>query len=189
MGSTKTRCIDVRIVAATNANLKAGVEAGTFRQDLLYRLNTIALHLPPLRERGEDILLLARHFMDRFARKYKMEAKAFSPQEEQTLLSYKWPGNVRELQHCMERWVIDPKTPLCKILQDEGGEDSTNHDTEGLENSESHQTHFSLNLEELERQAIMEALKQSDGNLTQTAALLGITRYALYRKIDKYGLS
>ncbi|MBO5885327.1 MAG: sigma-54-dependent Fis family transcriptional regulator, partial [Bacteroidaceae bacterium] len=189
VGSTKTRCIDVRIVAATNANLKAGVEAGTFRQDLLYRLNTIALHLPPLRERGEDILLLARHFMDHFARKYKMEAKAFSPQEEQTLLSYKWPGNVRELQHCMERWVIDPKTPLCKILQDEGGEDSTNHDTEGFDNSESHQTHFSLNLEELERQAIMEALKQSDGNLTQTAALLGITRYALYRKIDKYGLS
>jgi transcriptional regulator with PAS, ATPase and Fis domain len=118
-----------------------------------------------------------------------MEAKAFSPQEEQTLLSYKWPGNVRELQHCMERWVIDPKTPLCKILQDEGAEDSANHDTEGYDNSESYQTHFSLNLEELERQAIMEALKQSDGNLTQTAALLGITRYALYRKIDKYGLS
>ena len=89
----------------------------------------------------------------------------------------------------MERWVIDPKTPLCKILQDEGGEDSTTHDTEGYDNSESYQTHFSLNLEELERQAIMEALKQSDGNLTQTAALLGITRYALYRKIDKYGLS
>ena len=189
VGSTKTRCIDVRIVAATNANLKAGVEAGTFRQDLLYRLNTIALHLPPLRERGEDILLLARHFMDHFARKYKMEAKAFSPQEEQTLLSYKWPGNVRELQHCMERWVIDPKTPLCKILQDEGGEDNANHETEGYDNPESHQSHFSLNLEELERQAIMEALKQSDGNLTQTAALLGITRYALYRKIDKYGLS
>jgi transcriptional regulator with PAS, ATPase and Fis domain len=145
--------------------------------------------LPPLRERGEDILLLARHFMDHFARKYKMEAKAFSPQEEQTLLSYKWPGNVRELQHCMERWVIDPKTPLCKILQDEAEEDSTNHETEGYDNSESHQSHFSLNLEELERQAIMEALKQSDGNLTQTAALLGITRYALYRKIDKYGLS
>ena len=188
VGSTKTRCIDVRIVAATNANLKAGVEAGTFRQDLLYRLNTIALHLPPLRERGEDILLLARHFMDRFARKYKREAKAFSPQEEQTLLSYKWPGNVRELQHCMERWVIDPKTPLCKILQDGSEDDSTTNDTEETENTGSYQTHFSLNLEELERQAIMEALKQSDGNLTQTAALLGITRYALYRKIDKYGL-
>jgi DNA-binding NtrC family response regulator len=89
----------------------------------------------------------------------------------------------------MERWVIDPKTPLCKILQDEDAEDSTTNDTEGFDNTESHQTHFSLNLEELERQAIMEALKQSDGNLTQTAALLGITRYALYRKIDKYGLS
>jgi DNA-binding NtrC family response regulator len=85
--------------------------------------------------------------------------------------------------------VIDPKTPLCKILQDEGAEDSATHDMEGYDNSESYQTHFSLNLEELERQAIMEALKQSDGNLTQTAALLGITRYALYRKIDKYGLS
>ncbi|MBQ8364730.1 MAG: sigma-54-dependent Fis family transcriptional regulator [Bacteroidaceae bacterium] len=170
VGSTKARKIDVRIVAATNANLPARVAEGTFREDLLYRLNTIELRIPPLRERGEDILLLARHFLKIYAEKYRSEVKEFSQNEEKQLMSYRWPGNVRELQHCIERWVIDSSLPLVPEKRDEAGKSA------------------SLNLEELERQTIRRALEQSNGNLSMAAELLGITRYSLYRKIDKHGI-
>lgn len=170
VGSTKARKIDVRIVAATNANLPARVAEGTFREDLLYRLNTIELRIPPLRERGEDILLLARHFLKIYAEKYRSEVKEFSQNEEKRLMSYRWPGNVRELQHCIERWVIDSSLPLVPEKRDEAGKSA------------------SLNLEELERQTIRRALEQSNGNLSMAAELLGITRYSLYRKIDKHGI-
>lgn len=170
VGSTKARKIDVRIVAATNANLPARVAEGTFREDLLYRLNTIELRIPPLRERGEDILLLARHFLRIYAAKYSSDAKEFSHNEEKQLMSYHWPGNVRELQHCIERWVIDSSLPLVPEKRDEAGKSA------------------SLNLEELERQTIRRALEQSNGNLSMAAELLGITRYSLYRKIDKHGI-
>lgn len=170
VGSTKARKIDVRIVAATNANLPLRVAEGTFREDLLYRLNTIELRIPPLRERGEDILLLARHFLKIYAEKYRSEVKEFSQNEEKRLMSYRWPGNVRELQHCIERWVIDSSLPLVPEKRDEAGKSA------------------SLNLEELERQTIRRALEQSNGNLSMAAELLGITRYSLYRKIDKHGI-
>lgn len=170
VGSTKARKIDVRIVAATNANLPVRVTEGTFREDLLYRLNTIELRIPPLRERGEDILLLARHFLKTYAEKYRSEVKEFSQNEEKRLMSYRWPGNVRELQHCIERWVIDSSLPLVPEKRDEAGKSA------------------SLNLEELERQTIRRALEQSNGNLSMAAELLGITRYSLYRKIDKHGI-
>ncbi len=170
VGSTKARKIDVRIVAATNANLPVRVAEGTFREDLLYRLNTIELRIPPLRERGEDILLLARHFLKIYAEKYRSEVKEFSQNEEKRLMSYRWPGNVRELQHCIERWVIDSSLPLVPEKRDEAGKSA------------------SLNLEELERQTIRRALEQSNGNLSMAAELLGITRYSLYRKIDKHGI-
>lgn len=172
IGSTKVQKIDIRIVAATNANLRARVLEGTFREDLLYRLNTIELHLPPLRERGEDILLLARHFMKIYAQKYNSDANAFTTDEEHRLLSYPFPGNVRELQHSIERKVIDPGAPFLA---------STMH----LQQKESEE---SLNLEELERRAIRKALEQSNGNMSIAAELLGITRYALYRRIEKYGI-
>ncbi len=170
VGSTKARKIDVRIVAATNANLPVRVAEGTFREDLLYRLNTIELRIPPLRDRGEDILLLARHFLKIYAEKYRSEVKEFSQNEEKRLMSYRWPGNVRELQHCIERWVIDSSLPLGPEKRDEAGKSA------------------SLNLEELERQTIRRALEQSNGNLSMAAELLGITRYSLYRKIDKHGI-
>ena len=170
VGSTKARKIDVRIVAATNANLPARVAEGTFREDLLYRLNTIELRIPPLRERGEDILLLARHFLRIYAAKYNSDVREFSHNEEKQLMSYHWPGNVRELQHCIERWVIDSSLPLVPEKRDEAGKSA------------------SLNLEELERQTIRRALEQSNGNLSMAAELLGITRYSLYRKIDKHGI-
>ncbi|MBQ8449415.1 MAG: sigma-54-dependent Fis family transcriptional regulator [Bacteroidaceae bacterium] len=171
IGSTKVKKINIRIVAATNANLRARVAEGTFREDLLYRLNTIELHLPPLRERGSDIMLLAQHFLKKYAQKYGNNIDSFSADEEQRLLSYPFPGNVRELQHCIERLVIDPEAPFL-----------TNSTVVKQPEQES------LNLEELERRAIRKALEQSNGNMSIAAELLGITRYALYRRIDKHGI-
>lgn len=171
IGSTKVQKINVRIVAATNADLHAGVAEGSFREDLLYRINTIEFHLPPLRERGEDILLLAQHFMDIYAKKYKKGTKQLTHNEKRQLLAYPFPGNVRELQHCVERMVIDPGAPFPSGT---GRREDTVQD--------------SLNLEELERTTIRKALEQSNGNLSIAAELLGITRYALYRKIDKHGI-
>lgn len=171
IGSTKVKKIDIRIVAATNANLRARVADGTFREDLLYRLNTIELHLPPLRERGSDIMLLAQHFLKKYAQKYGSKVNGLSANEEQRLLSYPFPGNVRELQHSIERLVIDPEAPFL-----------TNSTVVKQQEQES------LNLEELERRAIRKALEQSNGNMSIAAELLGITRYALYRRIDKHGI-
>lgn len=171
IGSTKVQKINVRIVAATNADLHARVAEGSFREDLLYRINTIEFHLPPLRERGEDILLLAQHFMDIYAKKYKKGTKLLTHNEKCQLLAYPFPGNVRELQHCVERMVIDPGAPFPSGT---GRREDT--------------AQASLNLEELERTTIRKALEQSNGNLSIAAELLGITRYALYRKIDKHGI-
>lgn len=173
IGSNKVQHIDVRIVAATNADLRARVGEGTFREDLFYRLNTVELHLPPLRERGDDILLLAGHFLRVYSRKYNKEAEAFTQEEKAALMSYTWPGNVRELQHCVERWLIDPASPLVPVVR------------KGQCGAPARE---SLNLEELERMAIRRALEQSDGNMSLAAEMLGITRYALYRKIDKHGI-
>lgn len=171
VGATKTRKIDVRIVAATNANLPQRVAEGSFREDLLYRLNTIELQLPPLRERGNDILLLAQHFKDLFTQKYHTTARNFTPEEEKKLLSHPWPGNVREMQHCIERWAIDPEASITPTAP-----------------TSKPQEQVPLNLDELERIAIRRALEQAGGHLSAAAELLGITRYALYRKIDKHGI-
>ena len=173
VGSTKVRNIDVRIIAATNADLQARVAEGTFRQDLLYRLNTIELSLPPLRERGNDILLLAEHFLAHYSKKYNFPIRELTEAERGAILSHPWKGNVRELQHAMER---------CVVMHSE-----FNATTLAIEET-STATLQTLNLEELERQAIHHALEQADGNLSQAATLLGITRFALYRKINKMGL-
>ena len=106
LGSTQSTPIDVRLICATNADIRRMVEEGRFRQDLLYRINTIELHIPPLRERGNDILLLADHFLQRYARKYRKEMRGLTREAKNKLLKYAWPGNVRELQHTMERAVI-----------------------------------------------------------------------------------
>ncbi len=175
LGSTKITPIDIRLICATNSPIHQLVEEGRFRQDLLYRINTIEIHIPPLRERGEDILLLAEHFMQIFARKYKKSQKGFSKEARQKLMMYSWPGNVRELQHAIERAVILSHTPLLKaddfIL--------TPQPEKRMEENES------LNLHELEQNAIERAIRRCNGNLTQAAELLGISRYALYRKLEK----
>lgn len=178
LGATRPVSIDVRLISATNMNIHAMVEEGTFRQDLLYRINTIELHIPPLRERGNDIQLLADYFLARYARKYKKEIKGLSREARNKLQGYHWPGNVRELQHAIERAVILSDASLLRpdnfMLQP-----SVSRKKESAEE---------LNLGVLEKDAIERALRRADGNVTRAAELLGITRFALYRKLDKLGL-
>lgn len=183
IGSNKVSHVDVRILAATNAHLREKVGEGTFRQDLFYRLNTIELHLPPLRDRGEDIVLLAEYFLKIYSGKYSVGDVVLGASAKQKLLKHTWPGNVRELQHCIERAIVlGDKTELA--AEDIRLEDSV----VALGTSSGSIKVDSLNLQTLEREAIKRAISLSNGNLTQAAELLGITRFALYRKIDKLGV-
>lgn len=183
IGSNKVSQVDVRILAATNAHLREKVGEGTFRQDLFYRLNTIELHLPPLRERGEDIVLLAEYFLKIYSGKYSVGDVVLGASAKQKLLKHTWPGNVRELQHCIERAIVlGDKTELA-------AEDIRLEDSVVASGTSSGSIKVdSLNLQTLEREAIKRAISLSNGNLTQAAELLGITRFALYRKIDKLGV-
>ena len=178
LGSTQTIPIDVRLICATNADIRQMVEDGNFRQDLLYRINTIEIHIPPLRERGNDIILLAEHFLNHYARKYKKEMHGLTREAKNKLLKYAWPGNVRELQHTIERAVILGDGSMLKP------ENFLFHATPKQKKDEE----MVLNLEQLERQAIEKALRISDGNISRAAEYLGITRFALYRKLEKLGL-
>ena len=178
LGSTQTVPIDVRLISATNADIRQMVEDGNFRQDLLYRINTIEIHIPPLRERGNDIILLADHFLDRYTRKYKKKIHGLTREAKNKLLKYAWPGNVRELQHTIERAVILGDGSMLKP------ENFLFHTTSKQKKEEE----VVLNLEQLERQAIEKALRISNGNISRAAEYLGITRFALYRKLEKLGL-
>ena len=178
LGSTQTVPIDVRLICATNADIRQMVEDGNFRQDLLYRINTIEIHIPPLRERGNDIILLAEHFLNHYARKYKKEMHGLTREAKNKLLKYAWPGNVRELQHTIERAVILGDGSMLKP------ENFLFHTTSKQKKEEE----VVLNLEQLERQAIEKALRISNGNISRAAEYLGITRFALYRKLEKLSL-
>ena len=178
LGSTQTVPIDVRLICATNADIRQMVEDGNFRQDLLYRINTIEIHIPPLRKRGNDIILLADHFLDRYTRKYKKKIHGLTREAKNKLLKYAWPGNVRELQHTIERAVILGDGSMLKP------ENFLFHTTSKQKKEEE----VILNLEQLERQAIEKALRISNGNISRAAEYLGITRFALYRKLEKLGL-
>ena len=151
-----------------------------FRQDLLYRINTIEIHLPPLRERGEDILLLANHFMERYAKKYNKKIANINSEAGNRLMQYGWPGNVRELQHAIERAII-----LCDsgTLKPEHFSLNTVQST-----PKKHTQSQPKTLAEIEKQAISEALIRCSGNVSKAATELGITRFALYRKMEKYEL-
>lgn len=174
LGSAKNIDIDVRFICATNADIHQDVEDGRFRQDLLYRINTIELHIPPLRERENDIILLAEHFMHRFASKYRKNVKGIAKDAQRKLLAYPFPGNVRELQHAVERALILSDGNLLKsgdfILQPP-------HNRKRKDDV--------LNLETLENQAIQKAMERTGGNVNKAAELLGITRFALYRKMKR----
>lgn len=178
LGSTREQRIDVRFICATNSNLHERVSEGTFRQDLLYRINTVEIHMPPLRERDDDVLLLADYFVDIYKRKYKKEIRGISNEAKAKLMRYAWPGNVRELQHAVERAVILSEHSTL------GPQLFTLRPAPAPRKAEQR----TLNLEKLEREAIAEAVRVAEGNVNHAAELLGITRYALYRKIEKHGL-
>jgi transcriptional regulator with PAS, ATPase and Fis domain len=174
LGSTQVTSIDVRLLCATNADIHTEVAEGRFREDLLYRINTIEITIPPLRERGEDIILLAEHFLHTYANKYNKVVKTLNRDARQKLLRHTWPGNVRELMHAVERAVLLAKgSALCAqdfVLNE------TSHRTAQTQ---------TLNLERLEQEAIERAMQIAGGNVTRAAELLGITRFALYRKLNK----
>lgn len=174
LGATKSIPINVRLICATNADIHEMVALGNFRQDLLYRINTIELHIPPLRERENDVLLLADHFLEKYARKYKKHLTSISPQAQRELKEYGWAGNVRELQHAIERAVILAS-----------GNTLLPGDFMLKQVTMSKKPGQTLNLDSLEKQAIDKALTQCNGNMSQAAELLGISRFALYRKIEK----
>lgn len=175
LGSTRTIPIDVRFISATNTNLHQAVEDGLFRQDLLYRINTIEITIPPLRERGNDIILLAEYFLKELTTKYKKEIKGISSDGKQKLLRYHWPGNVRELQNIVERAVVLSSGRQLRA------------DDFVLLSGETRKTKAreTLNLEEIEQATIEKALAISNGNMNKAAEMLGITRFSLYRKINK----
>jgi len=177
VGSSKTRRVDVRVIAATNADLRAELAAGRFREDLLFRLNTIEIHLPPLRERREDIAPLAMHFLLRHAARYRKSLAGFDPPAMQQLLEHPWPGNVRELDHAVERAVLMTQGDLVRAadfaLRTEGGA------APRLEE---------MTLEDVERMLIRKALDRFGGNVSQAAGALGLSRSALYRRLQQYGL-
>ena len=174
LGSTQVTPIDVRYLCATNADIHTEVAEGRFREDLFYRINTIEITIPPLRERGEDIILLAEHFLTVYAHKYNKKVATLNRDARQRLLRHTWPGNVRELMHTIERAVLLAKgTVLC--AQDFVLKDS-------MRRASQTQT---LNLERLEQEAIERAMQIAGGNVSRAAELLGITRFALYRKLNK----
>ena len=181
VGSNKTIDVDIRLICATNMPLYEMVQKGEFRQDLLYRINTIELKLPALRERIEDIPLLAEHYLKDYAKKYNKDIYKFSEATLKRLEKYSWPGNVRELQHAIERAVIMSRD---NILQPEDFFFNNNQPVRDKDDINLEQ----FNLEDVERILIRKVLAKHNGNITHAAQELGLTRSSLYRRLEKYGL-
>jgi DNA-binding NtrC family response regulator len=177
VGSSRTRRVNVRIISATNADLRADVAAGRFRQDLLFRLNTIEIELPPLRDRREDIPPLATHFLGVHAKRYRKPVGAFDPQALQALLAYPWPGNIRELDHAVERGVLMAQESMIRV-GDLGLKDARDASSKLEE----------MSLEEVERFLIQKAMARCGGNVSQAAKVLGLSRSALYRRLQHHRL-
>ena len=179
VGGDQTVKVDVRILAATNKDLKQEVEEGRFRQDLYYRLNVVALQLPPLRDRGEDIPLLAMHFLRRFAESNGKTVKGFTPAAMDKLLKYSWPGNVRELENAVERAVVLLVGEYISERELPPGL------TDGDDAAATRKTDFgNMTLEEIERMAVLDTLEQVGGNKSEAARRLGINRKTLLAKLD-----
>jgi DNA-binding NtrC family response regulator len=178
VGSSSTRRVNVRVLAATNADVNSEAAAGRFRQDLLFRLNTIEIHLPPLRERREDITLLSNHFLHGYAQRYRKSISGFDVAAKQTLLEHPWPGNVRELDHAVERGVLMATTPFVRP-SDLGLRAAAPGSSARLED---------MSLDEVERHLIQRTLSRHEGNVSQAAKTLGLSRSAMYRRLQKYGL-
>jgi DNA-binding NtrC family response regulator len=177
VGSSKTKRVDVRVISATNAHLDEEVNSGRFRQDLLFRLNTIEIHLPPLRERREDIPLLGAHFLAAHAQRYRKRIGGFDRAALQLMLEHSWQGNVRELNHVIERAVLMAQDSQIKPadLALRSGRDVSPR----LED---------MSIEEVEAFLIKKALARYNGNVSHAANALGLSRSALYRRLQRYGL-
>ncbi|MBP7568430.1 MAG: sigma-54-dependent Fis family transcriptional regulator [Acidobacteria bacterium] len=177
VGSSKTRKVNVRVISATNADPFEEVAAGRFRQDLLFRLNTVEIRLPPLRERREDIPLLAMHFLRQHAQRYRKRLTGFDAAALQALAEHAWPGNVRELDHAVERGVLMTQGPLVRAadLSLKPSRDASSR----LED---------MSLEEVEAFLVRKAMARYDGNVSHAAEALGLSRSALYRRLQRYGL-
>lgn len=176
VGANHPIAVDIRLICATNMSLHEMVKDGTFRQDLLYRINTVEIKVPPLCDRVEDIPLLAQHYLDYYARKYHKQVGTISTSAMDKLKRYAWPGNIRELQHALERAVIMTDSPS---LQESDFLFSRPVSSSSVE---------TLNLDEVEKAAIVKALSLHSGNISKAADELGLTRASLYRRMEKYGL-
>ena len=177
VGSSTTKQVNVRMLSATNADLQAEADAGRFREDLLFRLNTVEIKIPALRKRREDIPALAAHFLGRYATRYRRQISGFEPAALQLLLAHPWPGNVRELDHTMERAVLMTRTN--KIAATDLGLVPARAASASLDD---------LSLEAVEAVLIRKALARTQGNVSQAAESLGLSRGALYRRMEKHGL-
>jgi len=177
VGSSKTQTVNVRMLSATNADLRTECAAGRFREDLLFRLNTVEISLPPLRERREDIPALAGHFLARYAARYRRAIQGLEPAALQLMLHYGWPGNVRELDHTIERAVLMARGD--RIEAADLGLNAQRVATQSLDE---------MSLETVEAILIRKALARTAGNVSHAADALGLSRGALYRRIEKYGL-
>lgn len=178
VGDTKPRSVDIRLVCATNMDLRRKVQEGLFREDLFYRINTMSIHLPALRERAEDIIPLAGIFIERFNGKYRREVEGIGPQAKEALKGCRWSGNIRELQNCIEKAVIlaDESILTDKELQLPS---ETMSELRG---------HSVATLEEVEEKAIRAAVEKYSGNMSLVAKALNVSRPTLYSKLKKYGI-
>jgi DNA-binding NtrC family response regulator len=176
VGSSRTIRADVRLISATNADIAVEVSAGRFRQDLLFRLNTIQIHLPALRERRDDIDLLAQHFLKQHVMRYRKAITGFDQESAAAMRSYAWPGNVRELNHAVERAVLMAQGKVIRLSD------------LALNASASVPKLDDMSLEEVEAFLIKKTLSRCDGNARKAAELLGLSRSAFYRRLEKYGL-
>ena len=187
VGGVEKKKADVRIIAATNKDMESEVKKGNFRDDLYFRLNVVKLHIPPLRERKEDILPLFRFFVDRFNGQFKKGFIQISEEAEEEMLAYSWPGNIRELRNAVERIVLLEKgdTILGKHLSFLVGKEGQVQEREEFKPYLPSQ---GIALDEVEKQFILEALKMKKGNKLQAAKMLGISRSALLYRMEKYGI-
>ncbi len=177
IGSNTPISVDIRLISATNRNIEAMIENGQFREDLLYRINTITVEIPPLRERENDILLIAEFYLQKYSNKYGKHGLKISKSGQSKLLKYNWPGNVRELQHCIEKAVI---------LSDDN---VLNEDSFNFNNKQAKQTDLqNLTIDEMEKEMIVANIEKEQGNMSAVAKKLGITRQTLYNKMKKYGI-
>jgi len=177
VGSSRTLKVDVRVISATNADLHEEVAAGRFREDLLFRLNTVEIPVPPLRDRREDIPPLAARCWCQHSIRYRKQLKGFEPAAMQALLSHTWPGNVRELDHAVERAVLMAREDTIRA-----------GDLALRPAKESHARFEEMSLEEVEGLLIRKALARFGGNVSQAAQALGLSRSALYRRLQRHGL-